>query len=356
MSKAASIEQILAYAETMGATDIHIICGAPPCIRVNKDLYDIPDTDILDTETCYGYACEIMSNRNKQELQTVGQADFSFGLGDARYRCNVFMQRGSVSLALRRIPKKIPNFDELRIPAVIKKFADLHKGLVLVTGATGSGKSTTLASLIDIVNTTRKKHIITIEDPIEYMHNHKLCRINQREVGSDTDSFSNALRAALREDPDIILVGEMRDPETINIALTAAETGHLVFSTLHTVGAPKTLDRIVDSFSAERQVQIRNQLSTVLKGIVSQELLPSYNKDSIVPACEVMMVNPAIANLIREGKSHQIYSIMQGSVAEGMQTMDNVLADLVNRKLVSFEEAYARALDRKLFQQLATVR
>lgn len=350
------IEEILACAENLDATDIHFICGAPPCFRIHKDLCDMPNTRPLTNEDTYTIACQIMDERSRGMLETVGQADFAFSLDIARYRCNVFMQRGNVSLALRRIPIDIPEFGNLRLPSAIKSFTDLHKGLVLVTGATGSGKSTTLASLIDMINRTKKKHIITIEDPIEYLHKHNLCRINQREVGSDTDSFTNALRAALREDPDIILVGEMRDAETISIALTAAETGHLVFSTLHTVGAPKTLDRIIDSFNADKQIQIKNQLATVLKGIVSQELVPKSNKEGIIAACEVMMVNPAISNLIREGKSHQIYSVMQGSAAEGMQTMDNVLANLVNKKEISFENAYARSLDKKLFQQLVNVR
>lgn len=356
MTNMVSLEEILAYAERVNATDIHFICGAPPCLRINKDLFDMPNVGPLTNEQTYAIVCNIIKDKNKAELQTVGQADFAFSLNEARYRCNVFMQRGTVSLALRRIPIKIPDFEDLNLPSSIKSFTQLHKGLILVTGATGSGKSTTLASLINIINKTKKQHIITIEDPIEYIHNHNLCRINQREVGSDTDSFGNALRAALREDPDIILVGEMRDAETISIALTAAETGHLVFSTLHTVGAPKTLDRIIDAFNADKQVQIRKQLATVLKGIVSQELIPNLNKDGVVAACEVMMVNPAIANLIREGKSHQIYSIMQGSAAEGMQTMDNVLANLVNKREISFENAYERSVDKKIFEQLVNVR
>lgn len=351
-----SIADIIAYAEKVDATDIHLICDSCPVLRVNKELFDIPDTEPLTREECLDLATSIMSERNKEDLQAVGQVDFSFGMGDGRFRANVFMQRGNISVALRRIPAIIPKFEDLNIPAVIKEFSGLHKGLVLVTGATGSGKSTTLASLLDVVNETRRQHIITVEDPIEYMHQHKLCKVNQREIGNDTDSFAGALRAALREDPDIILVGEMRDPETINIALTAAETGHLVFSTLHTVGAAKTLDRIIDTFPAERQGQIKSQLSTVLKGIVSQELLPKKDKKGIVPACEVMVVNPAIANLIREGKSHQITSMIQGGASEGMQTMDSQLAMLVNKNLVSYEVALSRAQDKKFFQQLLNER
>lgn len=349
-----SIEDIIRYSAEADATDIHLISNSSPIVRVHKELYDIPDTPKLTSEICIHLALSIMKDRNKEELQSVGQSDFSFSMGDyGRFRANVFMQRGDVSVSLRRIPSSIPSFDSLKLPVAIKGFSNLHKGLVLITGATGSGKSTTLASLLNIINEERRKHIITIEDPIEYLHEHKLCKVNQREIGSDTDSFSSALRAALREDPDVILVGEMRDPETINIALTAAETGHLVFSTLHTVGSAKTIDRIIDVFPAESQGQVRSQLATVLKGVVSQELIPRQDKGGIVAACEVMITNPAISNLIREGKPHQINNMIQGGADVGMQTLDSHLAELYKKGIISYKHAHERCQDEKLFESMA---
>ncbi|CAM2832193.1 type IV pilus twitching motility protein PilT [Hathewaya histolytica] len=352
-----NIEEIIRYAAEVDATDIHLICDSAPAVRVHKELYAIENAEKLTPEICVHLALSIMSDKNKEELQSVGQSDFAFSMGDyGRFRANVFMQRGNVSLALRRISSKIPNFDVLNLPKAIKGFSNLHKGLVLITGATGSGKSTTLASLLDIINTEKRKHIITIEDPIEYLHEHKLCRVNQREIGNDTDSFAGALRAALREDPDVVLVGEMRDPETINIALTAAETGHLVFSTLHTVGAAKTIDRIIDVFPADSQGQIRSQLATVLKGVVSQELVPRCDKKGIVAACEVMITTPAISNLIREGKPHQINNMIQGGADMGMQTLDSHLADLCQKGIISYDHAHERAQDEKLFNSMTSRR
>jgi len=269
-----------------------------------------------------------------------------------RFRANVYKQRNTFGIAIRALPFNIPSFDSLNLPGVIKTFAQKNKGLVLVTGATGSGKTTTLASMIDMINVERKCHIITIEDPIEYLHKHKNSFVGQREVGSDTKSFTNALRAALREDPDVIMVGEMRDTETIAIALTAAETGHLVLSTLHTIGSAKTIDRIIDAFPSNHQSQIKNQLAAVLEGVISQQMIPKRDNSGIWVACEVMIVNNAIRNLIREGKSYQINSIIQTGSNIGMQTMESSLAHLVLEDEITQGEALLRAADSQLLLQL----
>lgn len=347
------LDEIIEYACSKGASDIHLIVGSKPAIRAYKVMEDIQSKDVLTPETAEILAMSCLSDKNMKTLEECGETDFSFTVGElGRFRANVFKQKGNYSMALRRIPVSIPEFDDLQLPPVIKSFANQHKGLVLVTGATGSGKSTTLASLINVINSTKKHHIITIEDPIEYVHKHKMSKINQREVGSDTNTFASALRAALREDPDVILVGEMRDPETIGVALTAAETGHLVFSTLHTVGAAKTIDRIIDSFPPESQNQVRSQLATVLKGVISQELLPRIDKKGIIAACEIMIVNSAIQNLIREGKPHQINSIIQTNTDVGMQSLDMHLAQLVLRGIVSKDEALVKAQDEHMLIQL----
>lgn len=347
-----NLDDVIYYAKSVKATDIHIIADSKPAVRVNKELVDIPFSNELTPEMAKKLAEECLNEKNKKILEEDGEVDFSFPRCGARYRANVFKQKGNYSMALRVISESIPEFDSLKLPQAIKAFSEKHKGLVLVTGATGSGKSTTLASLIDIINTERKAHIITVEDPIEYVHKHKSSKINQREIGSDTKSFSSALRAALREDPDVILVGEMRDPETISTALTAAETGHLVFSTLHTVGAAKTIDRIIDAFPSEKQAQIRTQLATVLNGIVSQELIPKMDKDGIVAACEVMVVNSAIRNLIREGKPHQINSIIQMNKEIGMQSLDSALVDLASRGIISTDEVNKRAQDGQVISKM----
>jgi twitching motility protein PilT len=288
-----------------------------------------------------------------ETLLVVGEVDFSFsrsGLG--RFRANIYKQRNTFGIAIRSLPFNIPPFGSLGLPDAVKAFARRGKGLVLSTGSTGSGKTTTLASIIDIINTERKCHIITIEDPIEYLHKHKSSLVGQREIGSDTKSFTSALRAALREDPDVIMVGEMRDPETIAIALTAAETGHLVFSTLHTVGAAKTVDRIIDVFPPNQQNQVKSQLATVLEGVVSQQMIPKKGSGGVAVACEVMVVNNAIRNLIREGKPYQINSIIQTGVSAGMQTMEASLAKLVSSGAISQDDAMLRATDTQLLTQL----
>lgn len=341
-----NLDEIIQYASSVKATDIHIIVNSKPVVRVNKSLEEIEYSDVITKEIAESLAYSCMNEKQKRIFEDEGEVDFSFSRdGVGRYRANVFKQKGVCSMALRAIPYSIPEFDDLALPTVVRSFANMHKGLVLVTGATGSGKSTTLASILNIINSERKTHIITVEDPIEYIHTHKKSRINQREIGTDTKSFASALRAALREDPEVILVGEMRDPETVSIALSAAETGHLVFSTLHTVGAAKTIDRIIDVFPAEKHHQIRSQLSTVLSGVVSQELIPRSDRKGIVAACEVMIVSPAIKNLIREGKPHQIPTAMQTSAHLGMQTLDSHMANLVSRGIISKEQALMRAQD-----------
>lgn len=351
--EAIGFDDIMEYAFTVKASDIHFIVASKPAIRLNKMMVDIPDSTVLTKEKIEDYLGLCMNDDMMKRLEDLGELDFSFEWKDKGYfRANAFRQKGAYSLVLRRIPAEIPEFDVLKLPRKIKDFSNEYKGLILITGATGSGKSTTLASLVDLINRERKQHIITIEDPIEYVHQHKMCKINQREIGNDTRSFGTALRAALREDPDIILVGEMRDPETISIALTAAETGHLVFSTLHTIGAAKTIDRIIDTFPSEKQPQIRSQLSTVLRGIVSQELIATVNEDGIVPAVEVMTVNSAIANLIREGKSYQINSIIQTSTSEGMITMDQSLVSLTLSGSITYENALRCSINKDYFETL----
>ena len=296
---------------------------------------------------------ELSGEKNFKRLEEYGECDFSVTIETGeRFRVNTYKQKGNYAIAIRTITAKIPEFETLGLPEVLKKFTEKHKGLVLVTGPTGSGKSTTLASLIDIINKTQQKHIITLEDPIEYVHNHKNSLVNQREIGEDTESFNSALRAILRQDPDVILIGEMRDPETISIALTAAETGHLVFSTLHTIGAAKTIDRIVDIFPSERQQQIRTQLSTVCEGIISQQLVPTIDGRRRVVSLEVMVPNSAIRNLIRENKTYQIQNIITTSNKQGMQSMDQGLINLYTQGLVSREGVLSRCTDYEYTQRL----
>ncbi len=351
-SEGITMGRIIDYALEVKGSDIHLIAGSKPAVRFSKMLQDIPDTEILTPNVIHNLAAGMLNDKQMRELNELGEVDLSTYIpGKTALRINAFKQQNNISMALRLISDKIPDFETLNLPTVIKQFASCHKGLVLVTGATGSGKSTTLASLVDMINQKYQKHIITVEDPIEYVHNHKVCKVNQRQVGSDTGSFSSALRACLREDPDIILVGEMRDEETISIALSAAETGHLVFSTLHTVGAAKTIDRIIDAFPAEKQNQVRSQLATVLKGVVSQEMMPKIG-GGVAVACEIMVTTSAVKNLIREGKPHQIDSIIQTSQSMGMISMDMSLAELVKQGLVTKEVALERAQDESFLLNL----
>lgn len=344
-------DRILQKTKELKCTDIHLSTKLLPALRVDKKLLEFEEFGIY-SEIEMEELIEILTTENQRKhLMEHGEVDLAYTKEPyGRYRINIYKQLNGFSIALRAITVKVPDFEDLKLPAKIKDFATLHKGLILVTGATGSGKSTTLASLIKHINQTRNNHIITVEDPIEYIHKSELCRINQREIGGHTESFANALRAALREDPDVILVGEMRDAETISIALTAAETGHLVFSTLHTVGAAKTVDRIIDSFPTDQQNQVRSQLATVLMGVVSQELLPK-SEGGITAACEVMIMNPAIRNLIRENKPHQITSIIQTGAEAGMQTLDDALYELIKKGIVNKHEAIQRAVDREGLEQ-----
>ncbi|MDR1560227.1 MAG: type IV pilus twitching motility protein PilT [Clostridiales bacterium] len=346
------IVELLQAAKTEDATDLHICAGSLPLIRVNGKLKEIIGTEKLLPRTIDAIIEGLISDRQRKRLEEDRVLDFSFskpGLG--RYRANIYSQRGTYALAVRMLPFDIPRLESLGLPKVIERFTTKTRGLFLAAGATGSGKSTTLASLIDRINESHQYHILTIEDPIEYLHRHKLSLVTQREIGDDADSFSDALRAALREDPDVVMVGEMRDPESISIALTAAETGHLVLSTIHTIGAAKSIDRIVDAFETDQQAQIRTQLATVLEGVVSQQLLPRIDASGMVAACEVMVVTPAVRNLIREGKHYQVNSIIQTGQSQGMQLLESDLAELVNSGAVSLDEALLRAQDQQLLKQ-----
>ncbi len=336
-----SLEELLRKAIEMGASDLHITAGSPPMVRIHGKLVPlnkIPPLSPSDTKKlCYSILTDTQRQRFEEDLEI----DFSFGIkGLSRFRGNIFFQRGTVAGAFRMLPYEIPQLSELGLPPVVETFVEKPKGLILVTGPTGSGKSTTLAAMIDRINSTREGHIITIEDPIEFVHRHKKCIVNQREVSSDTASFARALRSALRQDPDVVLIGEMRDIETMEAALTMAETGHLTFATLHTNSAVETINRIIDAFPSERQDQVRVQLSFVLEGIISQRLIPRKDGKGRVLAAEVLVPIPAIRNLIRENKIHQIYSQMQvGQAQHGMQTMNQALASLVKKGLITPQAA-----------------
>ncbi|KIQ94891.1 Twitching mobility protein [Anoxybacillus thermarum] len=331
------VDAMLRAAFELKASDIHLTVGVPPIFRVNGDLKRYGQEVLSPTDT-EQMAKAIVPEHMWPRFEKDGELDLSYSLsGVSRFRVNVFKQRGCISLAIRTIPTKIPTLEELQLPDVLKKLVTKPQGLILVTGPTGSGKSTTLAAMIDYMNKTMRKHIITLEDPIEYVHKHGGCIIDQREVGTDTNNFANGLRAALRQDPDVILVGEMRDLETIQTAITAAETGHLVFGTLHTSSAPATIDRIIDVFQPEQQTQIRIQLATVLVAIISQRLFPRAQKNGRIAATEILMNNAAIANLIRNGKIHQIPTVMQTSRALGMHTLEANIKELVQQGLIAKE-------------------
>lgn len=344
------IDDLLRITVEKGGSDLHLSAGLPPMVRVDGRLHPLPFAP-LNPRDIQRLVYDVLTGDQIQKFEKTKELDFSYGVKDiGRFRFNVYRQRGSVGCAMRAIPSVIPTLEQLRLPSILRELTRRHSGLILVTGPTGSGKSTTIASMIDVINTERNCHIMTIEDPIEYLHSHKNSMVNQRELGTDTDSFHNALRAVLREDPDVILVGEMRDLETIRAALTLAETGHLVFATLHTRNAPQTIDRVVDVFPPEQQEQIRVQLANTLEAVIAQQLLPMLGGGRVA-AVEIMIATPAIRNLIREGKVHQIYSIMETSSQQGMQTMDRVLADLHLNGLVSFEEAVLRCIDRENFMR-----
>ncbi len=326
------------------ASDLHLTAGAHPTVRVRGRLLPLEDYPVMTTEQTRETIYSILSNDQRQRLETDWQIDFAYAIpGRARFRVNAYYQRSAIGAAFRLIPFSIKTVDELGLPTVLHDLAKRPRGFVLVTGPTGSGKSTSLAAVIDEINSTREEHIMTIEDPIEFLHGHKKCIVNQREIGSDAQSFGSGLKSALRQDPDVILVGEMRDLETIHTALTAAETGHLVFATLHTQDTPQTIDRIIDVFPAEQQQQVRVQLSVALQGIITQQLLPTADGAGRVAACEVLLATPAIRNLIREGKTHQIYSSLQTGANIGMQTMDAALATLVRSGKITQKLAEARS-------------
>jgi twitching motility protein PilT len=348
----ATLPELLKQVVDLQGSDLHITTETPPQIRVHGHLQRVNGGPLTPAETKQ-LAYSVLTDAQKKRFEESKELDFSFGIkGLARFRCNMFNQRGAVGAVYRLIPEKIRTFGELNLPAVLATLAEKPRGLVLVTGPTGSGKSTTLAAMVDKINKERHDHILTIEDPIEFVHQHQGCLVNQREVHSDTDSFSNALRAALREDPDIVLIGEMRDLETVESALRIAETGHLTFGTLHTNSASQTINRIIDIFPAHQQSQIRTQLSLVLEGIVCQALLPKIGGGRTV-ALEIMIPTPAIRNLIREDKIHQIYSAMQtGQEKVGMQTMNQSLATLYQKKVVTLETAMARSSNRDELQDL----
>jgi twitching motility protein PilT len=328
-----------------GASDLHLTAGRPPTMRLNGDLVPI-DHPVLTPKDTREQLYAVMTAEQRDLLERKWEHDFALSIpGRARFRVNVYYQRGSVGGAFRHIPAEIKGFGELGLPAAAEVFAKKPRGFVLVTGPTGSGKTTTLASIIDSINTNRSEHIITVEDPIEYLHSHKRSMVNQREVGADTHSFADALKYVLRQDPDVILIGEMRDLETVSAALTAAETGHLVFATLHTQDATQTVDRIVDVFPPHQQTQVRVQLAGSLQGIISQQLLPTIDGRARVLAAEVLVATSGIRNMIREGKTHQISTALQTGHQYGMQSMDESLAELYKRGLVSYETALTQSVD-----------
>jgi len=326
------------------ASDVHLSPGFPPAMRVRGRIVPIEEYGPLSSQATRDTVYSLLNDDQRKRFESRKQLDLAYAVpGVARFRVNCFFQRGSISAAFRRIPHQIPQLGELGLPAILEDFTRKPRGFVLVTGPTGSGKSTSLAAMMDIINSEREEHILTIEDPIEFLHGHKKCIVNQREIGADAEDFSLALKSALREDPDVILVGEMRDLETISTALTAAETGHLVFATLHTQSTAQTVDRIIDIFPAEQQSQVRMQLSIALQGIVTQQLLPTADGAGRAVACEVLVPTPAVRNLIREGKTHQIYSAIQTSGSLGMQTMDAHLAQLVRMNRITRKLAEQRA-------------
>ena len=342
----ANLHQLLKAMVEKGASDLHVTTGSPPQLRIDGKLVPLktPPLSPVDTkQLCYS----ILTDAQKHKFEEDNELDLSFGVkGLSRFRSNIFLQRGAVAGAFRTIPFKILSFAELGLPPVVAELARKPRGLVLVTGPTGSGKSTTLASIIDKINTDRHEHIVTIEDPIEYLHPHKNCLVNQREVGADTQSFKKALKYILRQDPDVVLIGEMRDLETIEAALVISETGHLAFATLHTNSCVQTINRILDVFPPYQQPQVRAQLSFVLEGVMTQNLIPRASGAGRALAIEVMVPNPAIRNLIREDKVHQVYSQMQvGQAKFGMQTFNQSLASLVQKRLITLEEAVGRSSD-----------
>lgn len=350
--QALKIETLLEQVVKQDASDLHITVGVPPTLRIDGALKPFPNIQPLTEQEVEKLIYSVVDDIQKEILLKDMEVDFSFAFGDvARFRANAFHQKGNLGLALRLIPTKIRTVEELGMPDILNKFTEIPRGLVLVTGPTGSGKSTTLAAMVDRINENRSDHIITIEDPIEYTHAHKKSVIEQREVHYDTRSFAAALRSALREDPDVVLIGEMRDLETIAAAITIAETGHLVLATLHTNNAAQSIDRMIDVFPPHQQQQIRTQLSNILQAIVSQRLIPAIGGGRIA-AAEIMVANAAVRNIIREGKTHQLDAVIQTGAEEGMQTMDRALATLVKAGKITLDEAKGYAIDVKELERL----
>jgi twitching motility protein PilT len=347
------IPELLGVLLKMEGSDLHLTAGSPPVVRVHGELERVERYPALTPRALQGMIYAILPQKMRERFEQELELDMSYSLpGRARFRVNVYMQRDSVGAAFRVIPFEIKDIDTLGLPPVVADLARFPRGFVVVTGPTGSGKSTTLASMVDVVNQERHGHIMTVEDPIEFLHKHKSCIVNQREVGADTHGFSQALKHVLRQDPDVILVGEMRDLETISTAITAAETGHLVFATLHTQDAPQTIDRIIDVFPPHQQQQVRVQLSTTLQGVVTQQLVPTADGKGRAAACEVMVATPAIRNLVREGKVHQIYSAMQAGGRFGMQTMDMSIASHVKAGRINQQVAFERCHDPEELERL----
>jgi twitching motility protein PilT len=349
----ATLPDLLKQTVELSGSDLHLSIGSPPQVRVHGELQRLEHPELTPSDT-KALAYAVLTDAQKKRFEEMLELDFSFGIrGVARFRCNMFNQKGAVGAVYRQIPERIRTFEELGLPAVLAKMAERPRGLVLVTGPTGSGKSTTLAAMIDKINTERHGHILTVEDPIEYLHQHKNCLINQRELHSDTQSFTNALRAALREDPDVVLIGEMRDLETVESALRIAETGHLTFGTLHTNSAASTINRIIDVFPSHQQSQIRTQLSLVVEGIVCQSLLPRADGKGRAVSLEILVPTAGIRNLIREDKVHQIYSAMQtGQEKLGMQTMNQSLATLYFRRTITLDTAMNASSNRDELQEM----
>jgi len=333
-----NINELLVRMMEVGASDLHVTSGARPAIRLHGGLVQLEDQAVLTPPVLQRVLYAMLTQKQREKFEEELELDFAYSVpGKARYRVNIYRQREALGAAFRLIPYEIKPLEDLGVPPSVSNFAGLARGMVLVTGPTGSGKSTTLAALVDLANRTRSEHIMTVEDPIEFLHRHKSCLVNQREVGEDTKSFANALKHVLRQDPDIILVGEMRDLETISVALTAAETGHVVFATLHTQDAAQTIDRVIDVFPSEQQQQVRTMLSGAIQGIVCQTLCKTADGKGRVVATEVLVATPAIRNLIREGKTHQIYSAMQAGAKHGMHTLDQHLAELVRVNKITYE-------------------
>src|SRR5881396_2666837 len=344
MNELTSIDDLLEQMVPLGASDLHVTVGSPPAYRVRGQIVRAEGYEPFGQDDTRSLLYRILSSEQQKHFELNRQLDFAYSMpGLARFRVNVYFQREAVGAAFRLIPQEIKTLEELSLPPVLHMLAEKPRGLVLVTGPTGSGKSTTLAAIIDEINRTRSEHILTVEDPIEFVHRHKRCIVNQREIGPDATSFAEALKAALREDPDVILLGEMRDLETISTAITAAETGHLVFATLHTQSAPSTVDRIIDVFPPHQQQQVRVQLAATLEGICTQTLLPTPGGTGRVPALEILFPDDAVRNLIRQGKVEQVYSVMQTGTAKGMRTMEQSLADLVIRKVITLDDALSRS-------------